>query len=245
MTFWQRFHKKVEVARDYERRAALVGLRAPAKKCSMDRQAFLDAGRQLSVDPAHLAAVARVESRGRSYDSQGRLVTLFEPHIFHRVTKGAYKGLRMPVDWQGEVVEAEVSYRSWRRLTDAQAADDSYFHIYKLDNLARWDLMVRLYEIDERALEAASYGAYQILGRNWRSLGYASCLDMVKSLYEGEGANMAAMVRFVRVNRILPALRAGDWFRFAKLYNGRGAARTYATRLSNAVKQAKQAWGLM
>lgn len=245
MTFWQRFHRQVEIARDAERRAALVRLRAPAVKCKMDRQAFLNAGRDLRVDPTHLAAVASVESRGRSYDSYGRLVTLFEPHIFHRATRGQYKGLTMPVDWNGEVVDAEVSYRSWRKLTTSQASDDSFFHIYKLDNLARWDLLVRLYEIDDRALEAASYGAYQILGRNWRTLGYKSSLDMVESLYEGEAENMAAMIRFVRVKRILPALRAGDWYRFAKLYNGRGAARSYAVRLANAVKTAKQAWGLM
>lgn len=243
MTFWQRFHKQVEIARDYERKAKLVRLRGPATKCKMDRQQYVDAGRDLKVHPAHLAAVANVESRGRSFDPYGRLVILFEPHIFHRVTKGRYKALRLPVDYNGEVVEAEVSYRSWRRLTTPQAADDSFFHVYKLDNTARWDLLARLYEIDPRALEAASYGAYQILGKNWLSLGYRSCLAMVESLYTGEPANMGAMIRFVRVNRILVALRAGDWFKFAKLYNGRGAAHSYAVRLRDAAAHAKQAWG--
>ena len=245
MTFWQRFHKQVELARNYERRAKLVNLRAPAQICKMDRQMFVDASKDLKVPAWHLAAVANVESGGRSYDSFGRLKILFEPHIFHKVTKGAHKGLTMPVDWNGQVIDAEVSYRSWRRLTTAQANDDSYFHIYKLDNLARWDLLARLYEVDERALEAASYGAYQLLGRNWFSLGYKSAFDMVESLYDGERANISGVIRFIRVNRILAALRSGDWLKFAKLYNGRGAARSYAVRLRDAANAARQAMGLM
>ena len=64
MTFWQRYHKQVELARDAERKADLVKLRGPAVKCKMDRQAFLNAGRQIGVDAAHLAAVAQVESGG-------------------------------------------------------------------------------------------------------------------------------------------------------------------------------------
>ena len=243
VSIWQRINRKRTVAGSMEKAARLSNMRATGER-KLDRQTFIDCGRAYNIPPENIAALCAVESNGYSYDSDGRLKILFEPHVFHRATQGAYNGLKMPVRFNGEIVQAEVSYRRWRRMTTEQSRDPGFFHIYKLSNLDRWDLLIRLYEMDERALEAASFGSFQIVGNNWRQLGYSSALGMVEDLYTGELANIAAAMRFCRMAQIDTALRNGDWLRFARRYNGPAAASTYARRLEAAARRKRLGMGL-
>jgi len=73
----------------------------------------------------------------------------------------------------------------------------------------------------ECALQSASWGLFQIMGFHWKALGYASVQAFINDQYASEGKQLGTFVKFVQINPgMLAALRAKDWAKFAKLYNG-------------------------
>lgn len=176
------------------------------------------AAQELNVSPAHIRMVRRVESGGRSYDDKGRPVILFEPHIFHRRTDGAYS-------------PSSFSYAKWR--------EKPYPNID-----GRWAQLADAAEKDEvAALESASWGMFQIMGFHWQALGYPSVQDFTARIVASEAAHLDAVVRFIKVNGLTNALRAcraasPDSCRaFAKGYNGGGyEANSYHVKMAEALK---------
>ena len=85
------------------------------------------------------------------------------------------------------------------------------------------------------ALESASWGLFQVLGRNWKSLGYASVQDFVNQQYKNEREQLFAFLRYVKANQLTNSLRNKDWAEFAEGYNGPGYAENhYDTKLQKA-----------
>jgi peptidoglycan hydrolase-like protein with peptidoglycan-binding domain len=72
----------------------------------------------------------------------------------------------------------------------------------------------------EAALKATSWGAFQILGENFRNAGYSSVSDFVRAM--GDINKQAdAFVKFILSNGMLrKALINKDWTAFARIYNG-------------------------
>lgn len=171
------------------------------------------------VTPAHIRMVRKVESGGKSFDSRGRPVILFEPHIFHRRTGG---------EWS----PSDFSYAKWRTKPYPKSFD------------GRWEQMARAAEKDETAaLESASWGLFQIMGFHWKALGYASVQAMAESMVASEAGHLDAVVRFIRANGLAGKLRqckAGnpDSCRdFARAYNGAGYEKNrYHIKLAEALK---------
>ena len=93
----------------------------------------------------------------------------------------------------------------------------------------------------EAAFRACSWGAFQVLGENAASIGYASAFDMALALTESEAAHLDCFVRFIRSKGLVPALKAarpGDpasCVAFVKGYNGKGYAQNqYHIKLAQA-----------
>jgi hypothetical protein len=73
----------------------------------------------------------------------------------------------------------------------------------------------------ECALQSCSWGLFQIMGFHWKALGYSSVQAFVNAAYKSEASQLDMFVRFIKINPgMLAALRAKDWAKFAKLYNG-------------------------
>ena len=177
-----------------------VNLKAPALTAD-DKAA---AAQKLGVSVKHIDMLLKVESNGRSFDDKGRPVILFEPHIFHRRTKGKWS----PTDY---------SYKDWGAKPYPKSFD------------ARWRQMAAAAELDPvAALESASWGLFQVMGFHWQALGYASAQAFADAMTSGEPAQLDAVVRFITANNLKHALqlcRANepDTCRgFARGYNGRG-----------------------
>ena len=84
------------------------------------------------------------------------------------------------------------------------------------------------------ALQATSWGAFQIMGFHFKALGYASVQEMVGAM-ETAGGQLDAFVRFVEADAVLvDALRRQDWHAFAGRYNGPGQVDHYAGRIAQA-----------
>ncbi|WDD96160.1 N-acetylmuramidase domain-containing protein [Burkholderia sp. FERM BP-3421] len=71
------------------------------------------------------------------------------------------------------------------------------------------------------ALESCSWGAFQIMGSNYKTLGYASALEMVRALSRSERAHLKGFVAFVKANpSLVKAAKNEDFASFAAGYNG-------------------------
>lgn len=169
-------------------------------------------GAQIGVGEDEIHAVLDVESRGSGFDGQGRVLALFEPHVFWRNLGG---------EKRERAVKAGLAYPKWG---DRPYPADSYPRI------------LAACAIDETAaLKATSWGLGQILGENHRAAGYNTPQAMVAGFVDDEEAHLAAMIKFIQSKRLDRYLRAHDWDAFARGYNGSSYQKNdYAGRLSRA-----------
>ena len=81
----------------------------------------------------------------------------------------------------------------------------------------------------EAALMSCSWGQFQIMGENWKELGYASVFEFVEQMQLNESLQLEAFIRFIEwktgtVNgkkvALIDALRAENWEAIFTLYNG-------------------------
>lgn len=167
------------------------------------------AARRLRCDEASIRAVSDVESRGAGflYDDDAkiwRIKILFERHIMYRLLKekngrdNAIAHVRTTPD----VVNTRSGGYSGGTVEHARL---------KKARLIDSDL----------GLESASWGMFQIMGFHWERLGFKSAVDYVLTLSKGEPEQLEAFCRFIETDqRLLNAIRTGDWALFAEVYNG-------------------------
>lgn len=164
----------------------------------------------IGVGEDEIHAVLDVESRGKGFDSQGRVVMLFEPHIFYRELHYA--------DQRALAVKQGLAYKSWGLKP------------YPKDSYPRLEAAMKI-NLDA-ALRSASWGLGQIMGFNHLDAGYETVVDMVEDFAEDEAAQLEAMVNFIKANHLDDELRAHNWAGFARGYNGASYAKHgYHTRL--------------
>lgn len=172
-------------------------------------------GKLIGVGEDELHAVMDVESAGGGFDSQGRPKMLFEPHVFWRHLTGAKRA------------QAEREGLAYKRWGTAKYPHDSY------------PRMMQAMEIDEdAALQSASWGAFQIMGENYRILNYDRPQSMVIVFMADEEAHLRGMVDFCIANHLDDELRTHNWQVFARVYNGPGyKANNYDIKLSSAYRK--------
>ena len=167
-------------------------------------------GHEIGVGEDEIHALLDVESRGRGFDSSGRPVMLFEPHIFRRQLGPGAK--------RDRAVELGVAYEKWGERR------------YPLDSYPRLRTAMGISET--AALMSSSFGLGQVMGFNHALAGYDTVQEMVRDFAEDEEHQLRAMVRFIKATGIDDELRRHDWRGFARIYNGPGYERHgYHTRL--------------
>jgi len=86
----------------------------------------------------------------------------------------------------------------------------------------------------DAAIQASSWGAFQIMGFHYAALGFSSPQAFADMMLTPEG-QLDVFARFIEVNPpILDALRRHDWTAFALHYNGPGQVDSYSGRLARA-----------
>lgn len=181
--------------------AAAAGTPLPRTLSQADIQA---AAEQLGVEAAAVHAVHRVESRGRGFLPDGRVLILFERHIFYRELAKKH-GRAAAERWAREAPhicsKTPGGYRG---------------------GVAEYPRFSRAFGIDaEAAMKSCSWGMYQIMGFNHKSCGFATVDELVDAMKSGEAAQLAAFARFIAADKGLhTALKNKDWPDFARRYNG-------------------------
>lgn len=172
-------------------------------------------GALIGVGEDEIHAFLDVETSGHGFDSQGRPIILFEPHVFYRNLSGTARA---------QAVAAGLAYPRWG---EKPYPKDSYFRLKAAC------------AIDETAaLKSASWGLGQVLGENFEAAGFLTVQAMVEAMMEDEERQLAAAVNFVARNRLGDKLRNHDWAGFAKGYNGASYRKNaYDTRLADAYRK--------
>lgn len=167
---------------------------------------YKKAASDLGVEVAAVRAVASVESNGSGLikDVSGNMVPkiLFERHIMFKRLRDftPIKSKEMAAKYPDIVNEKSGGYKG---------------------GLAEHERLQKAVQIDRNtALESASWGAYQIMGFQWKSLGLSSVQELVNKAYTEEG-QLDLFIRFIKANPLIhKALKEKNWANFARGYNG-------------------------
>ena len=197
-------------------RAALYGMESTGKylKESDVRQA----AEILGTDVATIKAVIRVESAGSGYLKDGRVLILFERHIFNRL------------------LDKKNPAAATRARGEAPHICNPKSGGY-IGRTGEYPRLARAMSIDgEIGMMSASWGLFQIMGFNYAEAGFASIHEFVDAMKESEGKQLQAFAHFVKANKTMhAALKKQDWATFAKLYNGPAYAKNnYDKKLASA-----------
>lgn len=188
---------------------------SPRAPPALTAQNITEAATALSCDEAVIRTVCAVESNGHGFAPDGRAIILFEPHVFSRLTAHQF-----------DSTYGGVSYPRWGTRP------------YPPTQAARWDQLLFAAKLDhDAAFKSASWGLFQLMGFNFGACGFASVDAMVSAMAQSEGDQLMAFVRFCLTNKLDGALRAHDWEAFARGYNGPGAVKDYATKLTSAFER--------
>jgi hypothetical protein len=197
-----------------------AGRRDPRHLTDADLQR---AAEQLRVDVAMVRAVNEVESHGSGFLADGRPVILFERHIMYRQLAAAGMNADdLAAKYPAVVNPKRGGYTGgateYGRLASARQLSESC------------------------ALEATSWGLFQIMGFHWSRLGYADVFAFVEAMKVSEAEQLDAFVRFVLADKaMLAALQARKWAKFAELYNGKAYAENlYDVKLDRAYARYNQ-----
>ena len=174
--------------------------------------------RAMRVEPAALLAVVEVESAGRAtarVNGRDEPLIRFEGHYFHRLLSGPKRARAIRAGLASPRAGAVPNPRT---------------------QAARWAMLGRAREIDRDAADqSVSWGLGQVMGANWRKLGYRDVGALVTEARAGVPGQVRLMVRFIRAHGLDAALRKRDWRTFARAYNGPAYAKhDYDGRMAKA-----------
>jgi hypothetical protein len=168
-------------------------------KARLTEQDFADAAAFLSCEVAAVHAVAEVESGAQGgFAPNDFPTTLFEGHIFHRYTKGAY-----------DRSHQTLSYPKW--------TTQYYGHGY-VEEQARLTAAAKLDRT--AALMSASWGRFQIMGFNFPVVGCTSVQQFVTLMCRSEREQGALFVKYIVHEGLVDELQQARWADFARYYNG-------------------------
>lgn len=164
-----------------------------------------------NLELATVKAVNAVESNGKGFLLSGRPKILFEGHQFWKALK------RYNIKPENFVNQNnnDVLFKKWTKI-HYKGGEREYDRLKKAENIGA-DKAFK-----DAAKEAASWGAFQIMGFHWKTLGYPSVNDFVAKMHKNEGEHLKAFGKFLKANRLIKKLQNKDWRGFARGYNGAG-----------------------
>lgn len=179
-----------------------------------------DLSREYQLSVPLIMTVVEVESTGRGFwalDEYADIVPVinFEAQWFRRLTKGRYSLTHPGISFAA--MDRLFGYGEWPRFTKAS----------KLDRSA--------------AIQATSWGLMQVMGFNFRLVGFEDPESFVEAMCRNEKEQLRAGLEFIRAKGLDDALRQEDWSQFALRYNGKSyRINEYDIKLAQAYERITQ-----
>lgn len=184
-------------------RAATAATPAPASTTgavtgskTLNANDYQEAATLLNSDVPAIKAVAEVESSGAGFLPDGRPKILFERHKFHKFTNGKYDATHPGISQRTPGGYGAAGSHQWDRFNEAAALDRN------------------------AAIQACSWGKFQVMGFNFEICGFASLADFFAAMQKDEGEHLKAFCNFIKANNLAAALRNHQWAKLAAGYNG-------------------------
>ncbi|MBO5805812.1 MAG: phage terminase large subunit [Tidjanibacter sp.] len=177
---------------------------------------------QMGIEEAALRAVVEVEcSSAGGFLASGKPRILFEGHIFWRSLKKRGIDPAPLAEANGDILYPRWTTAHYRR------------------GEREWERFERAATISpEAAVEATSWGLFQIMGMHWQMCGCSSPSHFRTLMEQSERAQMELAMQFLKKSGILRWLKTKDWCNFALRYNGSGyRANRYDSRLEAAYQK--------
>lgn len=210
--------------------AALAGADC---SCLLKESDLIRAADRLGAELASIKAVNEVESRGSGFFAPGKPAILYERHIMYRELRNASGS----TDGDPESFDREVNHLVATQPNLVNPRPGGYS-----GGMAEHQRLARAKLIDtEAAISSCSWGAFQIMGFHAARLGYPSAQAYADAMKVSEGNQLDAFVRFIEADPALhKALKARQWAKFARIYNGPAYARNlYDVKLARAYARHK------
>ncbi|MBZ5507422.1 MAG: N-acetylmuramidase domain-containing protein [Acidobacteriia bacterium] len=174
---------------------------------AMSSNGLASTGNMLGTHAIEVFTVLTVETNGCGFLPDRRPQILYERHIFHRLTNGAFD-------------DGDIS--------DPTPGGYGAGGAHQYERLAKAITLNRT-----AALQSASWGIGQIMGENFRIAGFSDVEAMVSSMMLGEDEQLTAMGNFLLSKKLNSPLASHDWTTFARGYNGSNfAINKYDVRLN-------------
>lgn len=185
----------------------------------------------LSIPLEAIVGVLIAESGGAAFGADGRMIIRFENHIFWRYWGQA----NAPIFDQHFRFDRTSPTRAWRghQWRPDPQSDWLSFHG---DQALEWQVFTFARNLDESAaMLSISMGAPQIMGFNFKRLGYESVQQMFERFSSSAHAQIIGIFDFVKgaaaTSPAIQALQRRDYLTFASFYNGSGNETLYADRI--------------
>lgn len=166
---------------------------------------YKKAATRLKVPELVIRVLGAVESQGVGFLRNGKAKILFERHRMYFYLN-QYKGKPF----------ANLQMKQSPNLVNSVAGG------YRGNEAEYTRLSLAINIHKESALMSTSWGQFQIMGENWKNLGYSSVQEFVDQQQISESLQMEAFLRFIEWKPgLLAALQKQDWHTVFTLYNGK------------------------
>lgn len=174
-------------------------------------------------------AVFAVESGGRSFSKDGRMVIRFENHIFWREW-----GRFHPDEFKARF--RFDARQKWKRH-EFKNAQGTWIPCHR-DQAQEWEVFACARNLHEAAaMRSISMGGPQIMGFNHHRIGYDSVREMFSNFQADVRYQVLGFFDFLKGptanSPMIRALQRGKFREFAALYNGSGQVARYGELIEN------------
>lgn len=173
------------------------------------------------IPPALLHAFADVESGGRSgFGPSGKPVIAYEGHIFRRLTNHKHDKTNPLLSYK----YVSKAGSEWKKNNKDQGT--------------AWTTLDAALALDhDAALQACSWGMFQLMGFNYESCGYDDVDSFVEAMKRSARGQLDAFIGFCKTTSgMIPAMATRNFQTMATLYNGSDYG-DYDQRIARAYKK--------
>lgn len=184
--------------------------------------------KELGIDVEIALAVICVESGGSGFSSDGKMIIRFENHVFY-----TYFGAKSDEDKKKYDEHFTFDAKNRRNGHQYRAKKSDDWKTSHNGQATEWESLEIARSLSEtNALYSISMGAPQVMGFNYKSIGYSSVKDMFEAFSKDIRYHIMALFDFCTAKSTrVQYLLTGDFLSFAKEYNGLTAPEAYEKRL--------------
>jgi hypothetical protein len=181
---------------------------------------------QLGIEVAAIKAIVRQESQGSPFLENGLPPILYERRHFYALSVAKRSAAEAKAD--GQKKESKGKHKKESPKNPYPNFPDLCFpngDDYGKSGLHQYEKLVRAAQLDfEIALQACSWGGFQILGEYYQSCGCSTVFEFANKFLSGTDGQMNIFIQFMK--NLKPAavegLKKHNWEDVATAYNGGG-----------------------